>query len=164
MQCLCIAYCQNFVRGDVILKVTVLLNYNSKQFITLINISGDVKLWVRVTPESTNIDAPWTMMIDSSVIVCHFILTFRILYPQSVEPGSGTVVWPAGLYPQGTRLVLWDSAPTLHWQPYRRSTSCQFLSYKVIENIDLVNLFTMTVWLKSYLNYLYITCCYMARI
>ena len=92
MQCSCIAYCQNFVRGDVILKVTVLLNYNSRQFITLINISGDVKLWVRVTAESKNIDAPLTMMIYSSVIVCHFILTFRILYPQSVEPGSGTVV------------------------------------------------------------------------
>ena len=45
-------YCQNFAglwgcnfEGTV----TVLLNYNSKQFITLINISGDVKLWVRVT-------------------------------------------------------------------------------------------------------------------
>ena len=58
MQCLCIAYCQNFVRGDVILKVTVLLNYNSRQFITLINISGELKLWVMVTPESKNIDAP----------------------------------------------------------------------------------------------------------
>ena len=40
---------KNFlVRGDVIWWVTRLLHYNVRQFITLLNLHGDVNLWVRV--------------------------------------------------------------------------------------------------------------------
>lgn len=62
-------------------------------------------------------------------------LTVCRSYHRSAWRDSETVVSQGGLYPPGTRLVLWGSTPTWNWWSYTISMSCQFLSYKIISDI-----------------------------